>query len=115
MGITLPPSASPQVAALPQVGGAAGDIARTHFGATHLAEARREIEKWFADRGWSPFRFQRQVWNAYLAGESGLIHATTGNGKTYAAWLGPIIEALAERESVIGAAASGAAAKTKRV
>ena len=34
------------------------------------------IEQWFARRGWEPFPFQREVWQAYLAGESGLIHAT---------------------------------------
>jgi ATP-dependent helicase Lhr and Lhr-like helicase len=53
------------------------------------------IEAWFADRGWEAFDFQREVWQRYLAGESGLIHASTGTGKTYAAWLGPIAEALA--------------------
>jgi superfamily II DNA or RNA helicase len=45
--------------------------------------------------GVEPFPFQREVWQAYLAGESGLIHATTGAGKTYAAWMGPIAEWLA--------------------
>lgn len=62
-------------------------------------EAARRLaaaEEWFAARGWSPFPFQREVWAAYLRGESGLIHAATGTGKTYAAWLGPVIEALAE-------------------
>jgi ATP-dependent Lhr-like helicase len=54
------------------------------------------VERWFRFRGWKSFRYQRQVWNAYLRGESGLIHASTGMGKTYAAWLGPIIEWLAE-------------------
>ncbi|MCA9108944.1 MAG: DEAD/DEAH box helicase [Planctomycetaceae bacterium] len=62
-----------------------------------IARARRQVVDWFEDRGWKPFRFQRQAWNAYLLGGSGLIHATTGTGKTYAAWMGPIIEALAER------------------
>ena len=52
-------------------------------------------EAWFAARGWEPFAFQRQVWRAYLAGGSGLIHAATGTGKTYAAWLGPVLEWLA--------------------
>jgi ATP-dependent Lhr-like helicase len=56
----------------------------------------RPVEEWFAARGWAPFAFQREVWAAYLRGESGLIHAATGTGKTYAAWLGPLIEALAE-------------------
>lgn len=46
------------------------------------------IEQWFASRGWTPFAFQREVWDAYRAGESGLIHAATGTGKTLAAWGG---------------------------
>ena len=45
---------------------------------------------WFASRGWTPFAFQRQVWAAMAAGESGLLHATTGSGKTYAVWLGAL-------------------------
>ncbi|MEP6716387.1 MAG: ligase-associated DNA damage response DEXH box helicase [Terriglobia bacterium] len=52
----------------------------------------RSINAWFASRGWKPFAFQREVWNAYLNGGSGLIHAATGTGKTYAAWLGPLVE-----------------------
>src|SRR5258708_257845 len=51
---------------------------------------------WFAARDWTPFQFQHDVWNAYLAGESGLIHAATGTGKTYAAWLGPLLEWMVE-------------------
>ena len=54
------------------------------------------IEGWFARRGWTPFAFQRETWDAYQAGRSGLIHAATGTGKTYAAWLGPLSEWLAE-------------------
>jgi ATP-dependent Lhr-like helicase len=53
------------------------------------------VEAWFAARGWSPFAFQREVWDAYLAGESGLIHAGTGTGKTYAVWMAPLLEWLA--------------------
>jgi ATP-dependent Lhr-like helicase len=44
------------------------------------------LDEWFASRGWKPFAFQREVWAAYQAGESGLIHAATGTGKTLAAW-----------------------------
>ncbi len=54
-------------------------------------------DAWFAARGWTPFDFQRDVWDAYARGESGLIHAATGTGKTYAAWMGPVREALRER------------------
>ncbi len=45
---------------------------------------------WFADRHWKPFPFQKQVWAAVKAGESGLLHASTGAGKTYAVWFGAL-------------------------
>ena len=57
-------------------------------------------ETWFAGKGWSPFPFQREVWAAYLAGESGLLHAATGTGKTLAVWWGPLLEWLAEHRDV---------------
>jgi ATP-dependent Lhr-like helicase len=56
-------------------------------------------EKWFQSRGWKPFDFQREVWRSYLAGESGLIHAATGTGKTFAAWWGPLLEYFSEDAS----------------
>lgn len=59
-------------------------------------DATARLDAWFASRGWEPFAFQREVWAAYQRGESGLIHAATGTGKTYAAWMGPVLEALAE-------------------
>ncbi|HEU4955896.1 MAG TPA: hypothetical protein VFT28_15025, partial [Gemmatimonadales bacterium] len=33
------------------------------------------VREWFARHQWTPFPFQEDVWRAYLAGESGLIHA----------------------------------------
>ncbi|MET1080896.1 MAG: ligase-associated DNA damage response DEXH box helicase [Pseudomonas sp.] len=48
-----------------------------------MSPARR----WFALQGWTPFAFQRSVWQAVKRGESGLLHASTGAGKTYAVWL----------------------------
>ncbi len=41
---------------------------------------------WFALRSWKPFPFQKEVWQVVKNGESGLLHATTGAGKTYAVW-----------------------------
>ena len=52
--------------------------------------AARALDAWFEAHGWKPFRFQRQVWKAIAAGQSGLLHATTGSGKTYAVWLGAL-------------------------
>src|SRR6056297_2135626 len=48
--------------------------------------------EWFDARGWTPFPFQEEVWRRHAAGESGLVHAPTGFGKTLAAWLGPLSE-----------------------
>ncbi len=65
-------------------------------GGPAAGEALRAAESWFASRGWQAFDFQRQVWEAYLAGRSGLVHSATGTGKTLAAFLGPVAEAVAE-------------------
>lgn len=53
------------------------------------------LQAWFDERGWRLFDFQREARDAYLAGESGLIHSPTGSGKSLAAWLGPLAEAAA--------------------
>lgn len=56
-------------------------------------------EAWFAGRGWEPFAFQREVWQAMVAGRSGLLHATTGSGKTYAVWMGALARMAARPAS----------------
>lgn len=52
--------------------------------------AAEPAEMWFAGRGWTPHDFQRRVWAAMAAGRSGLLHANTGSGKTYAVWFGAL-------------------------
>ena len=56
---------------------------------------RPDPKPWFAARGWKPFPFQREVWAAMAAGHSGLLHATTGSGKTYAVGVGALMRAAA--------------------
>lgn len=51
---------------------------------------KRVLDHWFQARHWKPFPFQREVWRAIAEGRSGLLHATTGAGKTYAVWLGAL-------------------------
>jgi ATP-dependent helicase Lhr and Lhr-like helicase len=51
------------------------------------------VAAWLAARGWQPFEFQREAWGEIALGRSGLLHASTGAGKTYAIWLG-ILQAL---------------------
>ncbi len=43
---------------------------------------------WMRAQGLTPLPLQRQAWDAIAAGRSGLLHAGTGSGKTYAVWLG---------------------------
>ena len=52
-------------------------------------------EGWFAAHGWQAFDFQRELWQHIAAGRSGLLHATTGSGKTYAVYFGLLNRALA--------------------
>jgi len=46
------------------------------------------VAQWFEAKGWRPFDFQKDVWARMASGESGLLHATTGTGKTLAVALG---------------------------
>ncbi len=54
------------------------------------ARADGAAAAWMAARGWQAFAFQHEVWKALGEGRSGLLHATTGAGKTYAVWLGAL-------------------------
>lgn len=74
--------------------GAAGDQARRRpTAASQLALP--SAESWFAAQGIQPFAFQREVWAHVEAGRCGLLHATTGAGKTYAVYFGLLQRALA--------------------
>jgi ATP-dependent Lhr-like helicase len=55
-----------------------------------MSVPRVAAERWFAERGWRVFDFQREVWDAIARGRSGLLHASTGSGKTYAVWFGAL-------------------------
>ena len=51
-----------------------------------MAKSRNFAKDWFTAKGWKPFAFQKDVWKAVKEGQSGLLHASTGAGKTYALW-----------------------------
>jgi ATP-dependent Lhr-like helicase len=57
------------------------------------------VDALFAARGWRPFPFQREVWDAVARRESGLLHAPTGTGKTLAVWLGGLAASAGRRSS----------------
>lgn len=62
--------------------------------ADQVSGGRELVMEWFSRRSWQPFEFQTDTWEAYLKGESGLIHSSTGTGKTFAIWPAPLIEWL---------------------
>ncbi|WP_310734306.1 ligase-associated DNA damage response DEXH box helicase [Ideonella livida] len=64
---------------------------------------RAALQAWFESRGWQAHGFQQEVWEAMTEGQSGLLHATTGAGKTLAVWGGALLRGLAA-----GAGAAGA-------
>ncbi len=45
-----------------------------------------------------PFPFQRQAWKAFEEGKHGLIHSSTGTGKTWAAFMGVLLQELASQK-----------------
>jgi ATP-dependent Lhr-like helicase len=67
------------------------------------AAARSAVEHWFVARGWKIFAFQREVWQAAKRGESGLLHASTGAGKTYAVWFAALQHAAPQLRKSIAA------------
>ena len=56
----------------------------------------QKIERWFTQRGWEPFNYQREVWEAFLSGKNGLLNAPTGSGKTYALYMPLLINCIDE-------------------
>jgi ATP-dependent Lhr-like helicase len=56
----------------------------------------KKIEHWFTQRGWEPFDYQREVWQAFLGGKNGLLNAPTGSGKTYALYMPMLIKWIDE-------------------
>jgi len=62
------------------------------------AAARSRIDAWFEERDWTPFPFQETVWEAYRDGESGLVHAPTGTGKTLAVWFAAVLRWMSRRD-----------------
>ena len=49
------------------------------------------IKKWFASKSLTPFSFQEETWKQLLLGNSGLVNAPTGCGKTFSVFMGALI------------------------
>src|SRR5438046_10328951 len=47
---------------------------------------------WLATKDLRPFEFQKQTWQHIIDGQSGLVNAPTGCGKTFSVFLGAVID-----------------------
>ncbi len=56
-----------------------------------MSPSHNTIENWFEGKKWSPFGWQRKVWDAFLDHKSGLLNAPTGSGKTFALFMPALI------------------------
>ncbi|WP_121352250.1 ligase-associated DNA damage response DEXH box helicase [Flavisolibacter nicotianae] len=50
------------------------------------------VRDWLATRGYKPFAYQEEAWRHICNGESGLVNAPTGTGKTFSVFLGAVIQ-----------------------
>ncbi len=50
------------------------------------------IKDWFHSKSLRPFSFQEETWQHIINGESGLVNAPTGCGKTFSVFLGAVID-----------------------
>ncbi len=56
-------------------------------------DVREQLGKqWFEQQGWKPFPFQLEAWQSVWKGESGLVNAPTGSGKTYSLLIPILLE-----------------------
>jgi len=55
-------------------------------------------ESWFQSNGWKVHPFQRETWQAYMSGESGIVNAPTGSGKTYSLLMPALLEFIRDEE-----------------
>src|SRR6187401_2952778 len=58
----------------------------------YATKGYKVIVEWLSSKGRQPFLFQEQSWQHVINGESGLVNAPTGCGKTYSVFLGAVID-----------------------
>ena len=50
------------------------------------------IKEWLTTKGYKAFVYQEQAWQQIINGQSGLVNAPTGTGKTFSVFLGAVIQ-----------------------
>ncbi|MFT3936283.1 MAG: ligase-associated DNA damage response DEXH box helicase [Chitinophagaceae bacterium] len=65
----------------------------------HLTPGYKIINQWLSAQGRKPFAFQEDAWQRIINGESGLVNAPTGCGKTFSVFLGAVIQFINQHPS----------------
>ena len=58
------------------------------------SEGYQIIQNWMNDKGMTPFSFQKETWQRFSNGYSGMVIAPTGFGKTYSVFVAVLIDFL---------------------
>lgn len=54
------------------------------------------VKEWLASKQFQPFAYQQETWQHIIDGNSGLVNAPTGTGKTFSVFLGSLIQFINE-------------------
>ncbi|MBB6270181.1 ATP-dependent Lhr-like helicase [Pedobacter cryoconitis] len=60
----------------------------------------KQVIKWLKAKKKKPFKFQKDAWEYYAEGYSGLVNAPTGFGKTFSLFLAVVIDELNNRKAI---------------
>src|SRR5437763_1869172 len=69
-----------------------GSQAASRVSTCRNATGFKIIRQWLSAKGLKPFPFQEEAWQAWGRGESGLVNAPTGFGKTFSIFLAAVID-----------------------
>lgn len=56
------------------------------------SEGYQIIQRWLKEKGMTPFAFQKETWQRFSNGYSGMVVAPTGFGKTYSVFIATLID-----------------------
>ena len=56
------------------------------------SEGYQIIQRWLKEKGMTPFTFQKETWQRFSNGYSGMVVAPTGFGKTYSVFIATLID-----------------------
>ena len=57
------------------------------------------INEWMHAKGWQPFQYQLETWQAIRKQQSGLVNAPTGCGKTFSVFIGAVLQFMDQHPS----------------